>query len=81
MIFPLLGEFSIKSWKTSSCFNRKNVIKLRICKCDLFKQLLKYLGLMVSIEIYEIDPSDDAALKTLGKNPEDVRKSIAFCIF
>ena len=36
---------------------------------------------MVSIEIYEIDPSDDAALKTLGKNPEDVRKSIAFYIF
>ena len=41
----------------------------------MFKQLVRYLGLMVSIEGYEVNPHDDAALETSGKTSESVRES------
>ena len=36
---------------------------------------MKYLGLMVSLEGYEVDPNNDAALETLGKMSEPVGES------
>ena len=37
---------------------------------------------MISIKIYEIDPSDDAAFETFGKTSEDVRESqLLFAFF
>ena len=35
---------------------------------------MKYLGLVVSIEVYEVNPNDDATLETLGKTSEPVRE-------
>ena len=75
MIFWFSGELLINSWKTSGCFNKKSEIKFRISKCNLFKQLVGYLGLMVSIEGYEVDPNDDGALETFEKISQLVRES------
>ena len=75
MIFLFLGELLISSWKTSSCFNKKNAIKLSIPKCNVFKQLVKYLSLKVSIEGYEVEPNDDAVLETFEEASEPVRES------
>lgn len=48
----------------------------------MFKQLVKYLGLMISIEIYEIDPSDYAAFETFDKTSEYIRESqLLFAFF
>lgn len=48
---------------------------MKISKCNLLKQLVKYLGVMVSIEGYEVDPNDDAALEPFGKTSEPVGES------
>ena len=75
MIFWFSGELLINSWKTSSRFNKKNAVKCRISKFNLFKQLVRYLGLIVSTEGYVVDPNDDAVLETIGKTSETVRES------
>lgn len=70
------GNFwSIAGKLQAILIEKKNAIKFRIWKCDMFKQLVRYLGLMVSIEGYEVNPHDDAALETSGKTSESVRES------
>ena len=56
--------------KLQAVLIKKNAVKCRISKFNLFKQLVRYLGLIVSTEGYVVDPNDDAVLETIGKTSE-----------
>lgn len=48
-------------------------IKLKPAKCELFKQEVRYLGRIVSVEGSKIDPADTIAVRTLkDKKPKTV---------
>ncbi len=57
-----------------------NGLKLKPSKCELFRDKVKYLGHIVSVNGIETDPEKSEALKTwpVPRNVEDVRKFIGF---
>lgn len=61
---------------------QRHDVKLRPTKCELFKQEVRYVGRLVSVEGVRIDPKDlDAVLALREKTPNtvgDVRKLLGF---
>lgn len=61
---------------------QKHAIKLKAKKCDLFKPRIRYLGKVVTVDGYTMDPADVAAVRALKKTrPRTVgtlRKLVGF---
>ena len=61
---------------------RQNGIKLKASKCNLLQWKIRYLGIIVSEEGFQIDPADTTAVKSLKeKTPSTVGESVSYLVF